>query len=141
MTITPAQCRAARGLLGWNQVDLGARANVHRRTVEAFEKCRTLLLNNVNAIRDAFEKEGVIFCSADGEFQDGVALKWGSEDRVRLREEAAKNAAEDGVKRAMHEFWSENKDVWETLPKEMKDVIEDRMGGLAPEETTENMGL
>ncbi len=36
--ITPAQCRAARGLLGWTQEELGTRAGVTVRTVLAFER-------------------------------------------------------------------------------------------------------
>jgi predicted transcriptional regulator len=33
----PAQCRAARGLLSWNQEDLARQAGVSRSTVREFE--------------------------------------------------------------------------------------------------------
>lgn len=38
LEITPAQCRAARGLLGWTQEELGKQAGITMRTVIAFEK-------------------------------------------------------------------------------------------------------
>lgn len=36
--ITPAQCRAARGLLGWTQKDLADRSGVSTPTVVGFER-------------------------------------------------------------------------------------------------------
>jgi len=36
-TFEPAQCRAARGLLGWNQEELANQAGVSRSTVREFE--------------------------------------------------------------------------------------------------------
>jgi DNA-binding XRE family transcriptional regulator len=37
MSISPAQCRAARGLIGINQAQLAKRASVARNTIIEFE--------------------------------------------------------------------------------------------------------
>ena len=70
----PAQCRAARGLLNWNQEDLARAAGVSRSTVREFEaghhdlhkSTQTLL---VRALEDA----GVCLIDA-GEQGCGVRL-------------------------------------------------------------------
>lgn len=36
--MTPAQCRAARGYLGWSQRDLATKADVARGTIADFER-------------------------------------------------------------------------------------------------------
>jgi transcriptional regulator with XRE-family HTH domain len=70
-SISPAQSRAARGLVDWSQNDLAARSNLSESTVRDFEKGRrTPGLNNLAAIRAAFESAGVIFL-ADGQSTDG----------------------------------------------------------------------
>lgn len=38
--LTPALCRAARGLLDWTQQDLAERAGVSRSTIKDYENCR-----------------------------------------------------------------------------------------------------
>jgi transcriptional regulator with XRE-family HTH domain len=74
MILTPAQCRAARGLVEWSQDDLAKRADVGNSTVRDFEKGRRVPLDdNLTAIREAFERAGVIF-ENDGKFV-GVKLK------------------------------------------------------------------
>jgi transcriptional regulator with XRE-family HTH domain len=58
--MTPEQSRAARGWLGWSQMELARRANVSVRTVQAFEKGETTPLpNNIAAIRRAIEAAGI----------------------------------------------------------------------------------
>jgi len=69
--ITPAQTRAARGLLEWSQTDLAEAANVGLSTVRGFESGRRMPIgNNLAAIRAALEAAGVIF-ESDGEMVDG----------------------------------------------------------------------
>ena len=65
--ITPEQCRAARALLDWTQMDLGSRANISNQTVRNFEH-RTSQLKDSTAklLRLIFEAEGVRFIG-DGE--------------------------------------------------------------------------
>jgi ribosome-binding protein aMBF1 (putative translation factor) len=58
--MTPEQCRAARGWLGWSQVELAKRANVSTRTVAAFERAdQTPQPNNLAAMRRAIEVAGI----------------------------------------------------------------------------------
>jgi ribosome-binding protein aMBF1 (putative translation factor) len=58
--VSPEQSRAARGWLDWSQEELAKRANVSLSTVRDFEKGRrTPIGNNLDAMRRAFEAEGV----------------------------------------------------------------------------------
>ena len=58
--MSPEQCRAARGWLGWTQQELARRAGVGLSTVRDFEKKeRTPIANNLAAIRRAIETAGV----------------------------------------------------------------------------------
>jgi transcriptional regulator with XRE-family HTH domain len=76
MPLTPQQCRAARGLLGWTQEELAARAGVSRGTVRGFENGRhELLRGSATVIRGALEAAGVILLDADGEAGPGVRLR------------------------------------------------------------------
>jgi DNA-binding XRE family transcriptional regulator len=60
MPLTPAVCRAARGLLDWTQADLADAADVCRSTVRDFEKDRHGLQRaSASAIVAAFEAAGV----------------------------------------------------------------------------------
>jgi transcriptional regulator with XRE-family HTH domain len=75
MSITPAQTRAARGLLDWSQTELGRRANLSESTVRDFEKGRRVpSINNLAAVRAALESAGVIFVDENGE-GPGVRLR------------------------------------------------------------------
>lgn len=60
MTISPAQCRAARALLAWLQDDLARAANIGNSTVRDFEKGRREISNeSLRAIRAAIENAGI----------------------------------------------------------------------------------
>jgi len=62
--ISPAQCRAARALLGWSQGDLAASASVAVSTVADFERGhRSPVANNLDAIFQAFERADIRFTS------------------------------------------------------------------------------
>jgi transcriptional regulator with XRE-family HTH domain len=68
------QSRAARGLLKWSQRQLADESGVGLSTVAEFENDkRDPWADNLAAIRNAFEKAGVIF-EGDGKFV-GVKLK------------------------------------------------------------------
>ncbi len=80
MSISPAQCRAARGLVDLDQASLAERATVSRNTVIDFEKGRRVpSANNLAAIRAALESAGVIFVDANGE-GPGVRLRKDKQD-------------------------------------------------------------
>jgi transcriptional regulator with XRE-family HTH domain len=72
--MTPAQCRAARGLLKWNQDDLASAAQVSGVTVRNFENEKSSPQRaSLAMIRAALEAAGVIFKeNGDGE---GVHLR------------------------------------------------------------------
>lgn len=73
--ITPAQSRAARGLLGWNQQTLADRAGVGLMTVHQFEKEGGRSRRaTIEVIRQAFQSAGVDFIEANGG-GEGVRLK------------------------------------------------------------------
>ena len=60
--LTPAQVRAARGLLGWTQGVLADRAGVSRPTVTHFEQgSRMPIPAVIEALRKAFDAEDVEF--------------------------------------------------------------------------------
>jgi transcriptional regulator with XRE-family HTH domain len=62
MSIDAAQCRAARALLGWNQLELARAANIGTATLKRFEVgLRTPIPNNLVAIRKVLENAGVKF--------------------------------------------------------------------------------
>lgn len=65
--MTPAQSRAARGLLGWSQEHLATMAGVSVRTLISFEKGeRTPMERNISALRAALEAAGVRFLEENG---------------------------------------------------------------------------
>ena len=69
--LTGGQCRAARGLLGWPQVRLGAKSNVSEGTVRDFENGKRVpTVDKLIAIQSALEAAGVAFLG-DGETAAG----------------------------------------------------------------------
>jgi transcriptional regulator with XRE-family HTH domain len=73
MTLNPAQSRAARGLLEWSQSELAAQSNLSESTIRDFEKGRRLpMINNLAAVKAAFEAAGVEFTDGD---EPGVRLR------------------------------------------------------------------
>jgi transcriptional regulator with XRE-family HTH domain len=73
MAISPAQCRAARGLIAMDQADLAEAASVSRNVIIDFEKGRRVpTRNNLAAIQRVLEKAGVEFTNGDA---PGVRLK------------------------------------------------------------------
>jgi transcriptional regulator with XRE-family HTH domain len=84
MSLTPAQCRAARALIDCSQAKLAEIAKVGLSTVKGFEGGRSVpVFHNLAAIRAALESAGVIFVEENG---GGAG--------VRLRKGGAKAANE-----------------------------------------------
>jgi transcriptional regulator with XRE-family HTH domain len=75
MEISPAQCRAARGLLNISQARLAELSGVSQRAITGFEAGATRPMRaNLMALRMAFEREGVIVLDGNGE-GPGVRLR------------------------------------------------------------------
>jgi DNA-binding XRE family transcriptional regulator len=73
MAISPAQCRAARGLIAMDQAVLAEAANVSRNVIIDFEKGRRVPgRNNLAAVQRVLEKAGVEFTNGDA---PGVRLR------------------------------------------------------------------
>lgn len=67
MTITTAQIRGARGILGWSQQDLAQRTGISATSIGAIENNQTTPRENTLAtIRKAFESGGIEFIGLDG---------------------------------------------------------------------------
>jgi transcriptional regulator with XRE-family HTH domain len=65
--ITAAQCRAARGLLGWSQLDLAKLAGVGVVTIHQLESNASQPRRaTVDVVRRAFESAGVEFIDKNG---------------------------------------------------------------------------
>jgi len=65
--MTPEQCRAARGWLGWSQNELAGAAHVSHSTVKDFEGARRVpIANNLAAMRAALEAQGIVFVDSGG---------------------------------------------------------------------------
>ena len=73
--MTPAQSRAARGLLSITQTELAKAADLGQSTVIDFERERRVVSESaIAAIRAALEAAGVVFTPENGN-GPGVALR------------------------------------------------------------------
>ena len=71
--ITPAQCRAARALLRWNQQELAERSEVGANTIKKFEtEASSPRKSTLKVLRATFEAHGVGFTD---EGRGGLWLK------------------------------------------------------------------
>lgn len=68
--ITPAQCRAARALIGWSQTDLADEADLSKVSISAFEKGGDMRESNRRSLKEALEAAGVTFL-ANGDTTTG----------------------------------------------------------------------
>lgn len=88
-SLTPAQARAARALLGWSQKDLASRAGVAEATVTQFERGNRNPMRAVDrAMRSALEAAGIEFIA------QGASSPSGGGEGVRLRKTDAPEGGE-----------------------------------------------
>ena len=74
--ITPEQCRAARGLLAWSQLELAQKARVGVVTVHQLEAGSSQSRRStLDVIRRAFEAAGVEFIDQDESTGPGVRFR------------------------------------------------------------------
>jgi transcriptional regulator with XRE-family HTH domain len=75
MEFTPAQCRAARGLIGWSQQDLATASKVAKPTIANFEAGKsTPYERTAKDLVAALEAAGVVFVAENGD-GPGVRLR------------------------------------------------------------------
>ena len=104
--LTPAQCRAARGLMGWNQGDLAREAGVSRQTINDFESGkREPIPNNLAAIVMAFLEVGII--PIDEEHGTQMTFGGGRGVRFARREGEVREPDTAVALKAMREFMRE----------------------------------
>lgn len=73
LSITPAQCRAARAMLDWSQEDLSEKSGVGAKTIVDFEKGkRSPFARTIRDLQEALEAGGVEFTNGDA---PGLRLK------------------------------------------------------------------
>lgn len=76
--ITPRQCRAARGLLGWTQVKLAAEADIGIDVVRRFERSESdTRSSGLIAIEKAVRRGGVKLIQAEDGEGEGVKIAKG----------------------------------------------------------------
>lgn len=80
-SLSPEQCRAGRGYVGWNQQQLAEAAGVAVSTIADFERGqRTPVANNGKAIKSALERRGIAF--TDGGVSYALSLTIKTEKRT-----------------------------------------------------------
>jgi transcriptional regulator with XRE-family HTH domain len=133
--ITPEQCRAARGLLGWTQEQLRRRAKMSRKTIQEFEiGVRRPQARTLDDLKRAFETAGIEFIEAvEGVKGRGVVLKWGVEvpSYVKGDGEAGEGSG-SGLKAldaGLVEYWQERPELWQSLSETGREVLSTEMFG------------
>lgn len=77
MPMTPAQCRAARALLGLSQRELARLSGVAPRTLADFETGRRLSQRRtIGALRSALERAGAILLSPSESVPGGHGVRF-----------------------------------------------------------------
>ena len=101
--ITPAQCRAARGLLNWSQPDLAQKCGMHIQTIGAFEQeIGSPSKRTLQKITRAFENFGIEILPNEGvcKVSDKIMILKGTEGFAKFFNEvydAAKNEKDPNI--------------------------------------------
>lgn len=78
MSLSSAQSRGARGLLGWSQAELSAASKVAIKTIADFERgSRAPYPRTLDDIQRALEEAGVIFLAEGGDSDGGPGVRLG----------------------------------------------------------------
>jgi transcriptional regulator with XRE-family HTH domain len=73
--LTPAQLRAARGLLKWTQVDLAEKSGVHVNSIKSFETGSDPKRSTLLALEITLRRAGVVLIDADATHGEGVMFR------------------------------------------------------------------
>lgn len=82
-TMSPAQSRAARGMLGWSEADLAGRVGLAEQDVKDFESgANDPASGQIEALRSALMSAGIVFHEGR---ENGVSLRAkGGDEGTRL---------------------------------------------------------
>ena len=133
--ITPEQCRAARGLLGWTQEELRQHAKMSRKTIQEFEiGLRRPQARTLDDLQRAFETAGIEFIEpVEGVKGRGVVLKWGVEVPSYVADDSDVREGGEGGLEALDaglvEYWQERPEAWRSLSETGRQVLSNAMFG------------
>jgi DNA-binding XRE family transcriptional regulator len=149
MIFSPAQCRAARALLGWSQQDLERASGVAKKTIADFERgARTPFPRTLEDLKEALAASGIEFTEAeDGVHGAGVRFKWGFGERAISPRSADRRSREGGGTDTpgthfLLEYWRGRPAEWASLSEPSRRALSQEMLG-APDawETDFALGL
>ncbi|MCO6181127.1 helix-turn-helix domain-containing protein [Ciceribacter sp. RN22] len=76
IALTAEQCRGARAMLGWSQIELARAANVSRQTIADFERgAHVPIGNNLASIVAALEEAGIELVADDEKKGAGIRFR------------------------------------------------------------------
>jgi len=136
MCFSPAQCRAARGLLAWTAEDLAKASKVSSKTIMKYEGgTYTPKPLALEALQNAFKANGVIFLAGEKcDFQDGVALVRGTVDQKALKKSLPDPITPDEERLGFIAHWREKRDLWDDITDDLKRQYLAMMGLVSEEE-------
>jgi transcriptional regulator with XRE-family HTH domain len=107
--ITSTQSRVARALLAWSQQDLATEAKVGSSTVADFERGqRSPISNNIEAIKSAFDRNGVRFIA------DSAILEAGS---IKIVDTTKNNQPIRWIDSTDLDRWADRRDAQSLFPE------------------------
>lgn len=144
MPITTAQIRGARGILNWSQTDLAERTGISATSIGSIENGQsTPRETTLNAIRGAFERNGIEFLSLDGvrlesNYVKTLSGKQGFSDflddvyQTALSHGSIENPVEIFLSNVVHKNWIKwmGHEKWKNHTRRMvehKDIIDVRI--------------
>jgi transcriptional regulator with XRE-family HTH domain len=128
--LSPEQCRAARGLLGWSQSELERHSGVARRTIyrleiEGLRNQDTTL----GALRRLFETNGVQFIDEIENVRGGGAvLTWEAQQTIRGRH-TTEPEEEKPFGERLADYWQGQPERWAAFSPETREILENAMFG------------
>lgn len=145
-TLSSAQCRAARALLGWTQKDIATRSHVNLKTIADLERsARTPFPRTLKDIVEAFEAAGILFLEPEeGVGGQGVRLAWGMEPALRQGGEDESEAGgrsgrgnlslpDDPELCGLYDYWRERPNEWQELSDPVRRAVLSEIFGGTPE--------
>jgi transcriptional regulator with XRE-family HTH domain len=149
MSLSPAQCRAARALLAWTQRRLEAESSVAKKTIADFERgARNPFPRTLDDLIEAFQSAGIEFVGAEDAHGVGVRFKKGIEeprpeiggdDDDESEAEKRRKKLSSPIDPELAAYWADHRDQWAKLSETGRQVLSNMMFG-SPEAADEAFG-